>query len=163
MDIQSLGQVLPTLVPLDLANNPTPEQFHAAFCDLGQMDRGSASVGIWQGQTPWEFHKEGDEFLQVLQGEVTITLLINGSKKTYPLVKDSVFIVPARVWHRSHAEQPVTLLSVLASPHGPVSYAEDPRTGEQLVSVEDIMEETQGSETSKRIQSTSGESCSPIV
>ncbi|MEL6468615.1 MAG: cupin domain-containing protein [Cyanobacteria bacterium J06623_4] len=139
MNIQSLSQILPTLVPLDLAEAPTPEQFRASFHDLGQMDRGSAAVGIWQGQTPWEFHKEGDEFLLVLQGEVVITILIEGVEKSYPLVKDSVFIVPARVWHRSKADQPVTLLSVLASPHGPVSYAEDPRTGEQLVSEAEIL------------------------
>lgn len=139
MNVQSLGQILPTLVPLDLAEPPTPEKFRNAFHNLGQMDGGSAAVGIWHGQTPWEFHKEGDEFLLVLQGEVTITLLVEGTEKVYRLVKDSAFIVPAMVWHRSQAEYPVTLLSVLASPHGPVSYAEDPRTGERLVSESEIL------------------------
>lgn len=140
MNTQSLGQILQTLVPLDLSKAPTPERFRTSFHDFGQMDRGSASVGIWHGQTPWEYHQEGDEFLLVLQGEVTVTLLVDDQEKAYPLVKESVFIVPARVWHRSQAEHPVTLLSVLASPHGPVSYAEDPRTGEKLVSEEEILE-----------------------
>ncbi|MEO1590567.1 MAG: cupin domain-containing protein [Cyanobacteria bacterium J06632_22] len=140
MNIQSLDQILQTLLPLDLAEPPTPDRFHESFDDLGQIDRGSAAVGIWHGQTPWEFHKEGDEFLLVLQGEVVITLLVDGVEKVYSLVKDSVFIVPAKVWHRSQAQHPVTLLSVLASPHGPVSYADDPRTGEKLVSEAEILE-----------------------
>ncbi|MEL6263812.1 MAG: cupin domain-containing protein [Cyanobacteria bacterium J06626_6] len=139
MNIQSLNQIVQTLVPLDLATSPTPEQFRASFRDLGQMDRGSASVGKWQGQTPWEYHREGDEFLLVLRGEVTITLLVDDAAKTYPLVKDSIFIVPAKIWHKSDAAHPVTLLSVLASPHGPVSFSKDPRTGEQLVSEDKIL------------------------
>ncbi|MEL6492342.1 MAG: cupin domain-containing protein [Cyanobacteria bacterium J06634_6] len=138
-DAQSLSQTIQTLVPLDLSQSPTSAQFRTAFCELGKMDQGSASVGTWRGQTPWEYHAEGDEFLLVLQGQVTVTLLTDEAEKEYALVKDSVFIVPARVWHRSRAERPVTLLSVLASSHGPVSFAEDPRAGEQLVSEKEIL------------------------
>ncbi|MEO0807752.1 MAG: hypothetical protein AAFY33_15755, partial [Cyanobacteria bacterium J06643_4] len=84
MNTQSLGQILQTLVPLDLSKAPTPERFRTSFHDFGQMDRGSASVGIWHGQTPWEYHQEGDEFLLVLQGEVTVTLLVDDQEKAYP-------------------------------------------------------------------------------
>lgn len=141
MNIQPLAQIVQTLVPLNLAKPPTAESFRAAFYELGKMDRGSASVGAWQGQTPWEYHEEGDEFLYVLSGQVTLTLLVDGESKEHLLVPDSVFIVPSRVWHRSCAQHPVTLLSVLASPHGPVSYAEDPRTGTQLVHEDEIFAE----------------------
>lgn len=61
------------------------------------------------------------------------------SPKAYQLNKDDVFIVPAGVWHRSCAEQPVTLLSVLASTHGPVSYAKNPKVDKQLISEEEIL------------------------
>ncbi|MBE9064660.1 cupin domain-containing protein [cf. Phormidesmis sp. LEGE 11477] len=140
MNIQALDQIVQTLVPLDLSAPPDAESFRAAFCELGKMDRGSVSVGTWQGQTPWEYHEEGDEFLYVLSGQVALTLLVDGESKEHLLVPNSVFIVPARVWHRSLAQQPVTLLSVLASPHGPVSYAEDPRTKAQLVHADEIFE-----------------------
>ena len=139
MNSQSLNQIVSNLVPLNLAATPTPESFRAAFCELGKVDRGSASVGLWHGQTPWEYHQEGDEFLLGLEGNETLTLLIDDTAKAYQLDKDSVFIVPAKVWHRSHAEQPVTLLSVLASPHGPVSYADNPQKGAQLVSEDEIL------------------------
>jgi len=139
MNIQPLDQILPTLVPLDLELPPTADSFRDAFCELGKVDGGSASVGTWHGQTPWEYHEEGDEFLHVLSGEVTVTLLVDDDRKTYRLGPNSIFIVPASVWHRSYAQSPVTLLSVLASSHGPVSYAEDPRTGTQLVHADEIL------------------------
>ncbi|MEM6447660.1 MAG: cupin domain-containing protein [Cyanobacteria bacterium P01_D01_bin.123] len=129
--IHQIDQIAPTLVPLDLHQPLSLERLGESFSELGSVDKGSASVGTWFGQTPWENHA-GDEFLYVLDGEVSITLLRNDTPEDYRLVPGSVFIVPAQVWHRSHAEQPVTMLAVLASPHGPVSYAGDPRKDTEL-------------------------------
>lgn len=142
--IQNLDQIIPTLIPLNLQEHLSPEKFRESFADLGTVDQGSASVGIWVGRTPWECHEQGDEFLYVLAGEVEITLIEDDQNKRYNLTQDSAFIIPARLWHQSYAEQPVTLLSVLASPHGHVSFAEDPRQGDGLVQISSffVREET---------------------
>lgn len=134
-EIHQIDRITPTLVPLNLHQPLSLEHLGESFSELGAVDKGSASVGTWFGQTPWENHA-GDEFLHVLDGEVSVTLLRDDVSEEYRLVSGSVFIVPARVWHRSYAEQPVTMLAVLASPHGPVSYAGDPRTDTDLKAVD---------------------------
>ena len=125
--VYSVDEIIPSLVPLNLHQPITPEHVSESFVELGPVDCGAASVGVWHGQTPWENHV-GDEFLYILDGSVSLTLLRDDdAAHSYHLTAGQTFTVPAHVWHRSHAKDPVTMLAVLAAPHGPVSYAEDPR------------------------------------
>ncbi len=78
------------------------------------------------GRSPWERHVDGDELFHVLDGEVEVTLLGEDDSTWVTLPEGSIFVIPSGTWHRADARSVVTLLTLRATDHGPVSFAEDP-------------------------------------
>ncbi|MEM9274931.1 MAG: cupin domain-containing protein, partial [Cyanobacteria bacterium P01_F01_bin.143] len=105
----------------------TSIEIESAFVNLGSFDQGSVFLGKWCGQTPWEFHPDGDEFLLILEGNLLVTLLKDDYSQEILMDKGSTCIIPRAIWHRSRADFPVTLLAIIGSQHGAVSFAQDPR------------------------------------
>ncbi|MBE9045856.1 cupin domain-containing protein [Pleurocapsales cyanobacterium LEGE 10410] len=114
------------LIDLNQANSKDSADVRSSFIDLGEFDRGSVSLIKYAGETPWERHVDGNEFFYLLEGELRVTLLREDLQE-FVLTKGDTCIVPRNVWHRSKADSQVTLLALIASEHGAVSYAEDPR------------------------------------
>ena len=114
------------LIDLNKINSENSAEMRSRYINLGEFDRGSVSLIKYAGETPWERHVDGDEFFYLLEGELRVTLLTEDSQE-FILTKGDTCIVPRNVWHRSKADSQVTLLALIASEHGPVSYAEDPR------------------------------------
>ena len=127
MQIYNLEALIPKLSLLALENNPTQTEIESAFLNLGSFDNGSVSLGTWSGQTPWELHPDGDEFLLILKGSLLVTLLKDDYSQEILMDKGTTCIIPRGVWHRSRADSPVTLLAIIGSQHGAVSFACDPR------------------------------------
>jgi len=123
-DIQSALRSAPEI---DLEADPSFDQIRAAFPQLTTFDKGGITVGRFSGRTPWERHVASDEFLHVLDGEVEVTLLADDDPVRVIVPAGSIFVVPRGVWHRQVPRPVVTLLSLIPSDHGPVSFAEDPR------------------------------------
>ena len=123
-EIQSILRVAPEI---DLDADPTFDQIRAAFPVVAPFDQGAITVGRFSGTTPWERHADSDEFLHVLDGAVEITVLTDVTSNSVAVQKGSVFVVPKGLWHRQIAKPVVTLLSLIPTDHGPVSFAEDPR------------------------------------
>ena len=105
----------------------TYETFRAACPELAAFDKGAVTVGRFATQGPWEFHPDGDELLHVLDGQIEVILLTDDEPVHVFVRAGSIFIVPARVWHRQVPRPLATLLSALPTQHGPTSWAEDPR------------------------------------
>jgi quercetin dioxygenase-like cupin family protein len=79
----------------------------------------------FSGETPWECHDE-DELLHILQGEVEITVLLDGDARTVGFARaGQVVVVPRGRWHRQHARESTTLLFITGTTG--VSTARDPR------------------------------------
>lgn len=127
MQTYNLEALIPELSLLALENNPTPAEMESSFLNLGSFDDGSVFLGKWSGQTPWELHPDGDEFLLVLEGNLLVTLLVEDYTQEILVDRGTTCIIPRAVWHRSRADSPVTLLAIIGSQHGAVSRALDPR------------------------------------
>jgi quercetin dioxygenase-like cupin family protein len=110
--------------PGDLAFASTP------FARLATFNHGGIFVGRFTGQAPWERHLHGDELVQVLDGEVDLTVMTTRQPVRVTLRAGGVFVVPRGLWHRQHARTEVTLLSATPTPTD-ISFADDPRSGKR--------------------------------
>ena len=89
------------------------------------------AVGVFRTPTDswlWERHPDGDELLYLLEGELEMTLLLEGTSEQASLHPGSLFVVPKGVWHRPYARTDVQLLYVTPA-RTDTSTAEDPRSG----------------------------------
>jgi len=96
------------------------------FSRLAAFNHGGVFVGRFSGETPWERHRHGDELVQVLEGEVDLTVMTARKRLRVTLRAGSVVVVPRGLWHRQHARTGVTLLSATPTPTD-VSFSDDPR------------------------------------
>ena len=80
------------------------------FWDMEPFDGGSTWIGKWIGESPWEKHVKGDEFIHVLRGEVEIILITSDGKKSVFVSEGSIFVVPADHWHQQRARSEVIIL-----------------------------------------------------
>ena len=101
----------------------------AAAQDLGSFDAGDITLGHFTGTSPWERHVDGDELFYVFEGEVEVTLFHgeDDGRDQVIVPTGSIFVLPRGRWHRSVARNPVKLLTLRATDHGPVSFEDDPR------------------------------------
>lgn len=83
---------------------------NGSFWEMEPFDGGSTWVGKWQGESPWERHAKGDEFLHVLQGEVEIVVLSSNRKVSNLVPQGSIFVVPKNHWHKQIARSEVIVL-----------------------------------------------------
>jgi quercetin dioxygenase-like cupin family protein len=115
-DIQKALSHLPT----------TAKGAEAAFAKLATFNQGGIFVGRFSGQTPWERHSQGDEFVHVLNGEVELTILTDHESVYVMLRAGSIFVVPQGLWHRQVARtRMAALLSATPTPTD-ISTAQDP-------------------------------------
>ena len=128
MEIFKIATLLDRLPLIDLNRILQGDfaEMESSYINLGEFDRGSVSLIKYAGETPWDRHVDGDEFFYLLEGELRVTLLQENPQE-FVLTTGDTCIVPRNVWHRSKADFQVTLLALIASNHGPVSYDQDPR------------------------------------
>lgn len=80
------------------------------FWDMGSYEGGSTWVGKWQGESPWERHVQGDEFLHVLKGDVEVVVLTSSGKISKNVREGNIFVVPKNHWHKQIARSEVIVL-----------------------------------------------------
>jgi mannose-6-phosphate isomerase-like protein (cupin superfamily) len=87
------------------------------------------TVGVSRFSTHplWERHPAGDEFLQVFEGELDITVLTPDGPVESTLRPGAVFVVPKGLWHSPRPRGMVTLLYVGKTKGTQISNDKDPR------------------------------------
>jgi quercetin dioxygenase-like cupin family protein len=95
---------------------------------VGQFDGRSVKVSRFSEHPRWELHPQGDELLQVIEGELQVILLDGTERTEIVLGPGQVFIIPANVWHSPLARGPVCLLSMADYEGTRVSNDDDPRS-----------------------------------
>lgn len=129
MKASDTTRLLGMLNEVDLDDPDTTfRHVRAASKELGRFDKGVATLTRMRGQSPWERHAKGEELFYVVSGGVSFRLLTKSAERTVAVPKGGVFIVPRGVWHRSRAQRGTTVLVVRGSEHGPVTFADDPRS-----------------------------------
>jgi mannose-6-phosphate isomerase-like protein (cupin superfamily) len=113
------------LAPLRKLTGRQPNDPRAgeAFARLAEYRDGAIFAGSFDGDSEWERHRNGDELVQILAGETEVTLMLPEGAETLHLSAGMLVVVPQGVWHRFHAPQGVTLMTVTPQP---TDHTEDP-------------------------------------
>jgi quercetin dioxygenase-like cupin family protein len=93
---------------LEIGSQTTSEDAGAAMKILGDFNQCMVGIVYFSGTTPWERHPD-DELLQILEGEVVVTILGDEVREIL-LSIGSVFVVPRGLWHKQHSDRGVKLL-----------------------------------------------------
>jgi len=109
------------------------EQAHAnprgrANADFGMLNDYQLGLGRYTGQSLWERHRNGDELLYVMDGEVEITLLSEaGAEEREILRSGSLFVVPRDRWHQLNTSNEVSIFFASPPESGAERTRDDPR------------------------------------
>jgi mannose-6-phosphate isomerase-like protein (cupin superfamily) len=99
--------------------NRTPQTTAAeeadTFAKLAEYRDGAIFAGGFAGESPWERHPQGDEILQVIEGNVEL-MILDESVETIRLSAGMLAVVPGSKWHRLYSANGVTLMTVTPLP-----------------------------------------------
>ena len=104
----------------------TAAEADAAFAELAGYREGGIFAGSFEGQSPWERHRMGDELVQILAGETDLTIMAEDGPETLHLTAGMLTVVPKGCWHRFNAPNGVTVLTATPQPTDHVD-VDDPR------------------------------------
>lgn len=125
LECHDLSSRCAELATLRVEEATTESDAAAAMRVLGEFNGCMLGLVRFTGETPWERHDE-DELLHILEGEVAITVLLDGNARSVGVAHaGQVVVVPRGRWHRQHAHGTTTLLFVTGTTG--VSTARDPR------------------------------------
>ena len=114
VDIQAALARLPVL------QNRRPDtseaEAGAAFAKLADSEHGEIYTGRFVGESPWERHRNGDELVQVLAGETSLTILMPAGPTTLSMNAGMLVVVPRGCWHKFQAPKGVTVLTMTPTP-----------------------------------------------
>jgi mannose-6-phosphate isomerase-like protein (cupin superfamily) len=117
------------IAALPVLRNRTPEtqgpEAEAAFARLAETRDGGVFAGSFEGESAWERHRNGDELVQVLEGETQLTILIGAGRAVLEMKAGMLTVVPQGCWHKFHAPSGVTVLTMTPEPTDH-STADDP-------------------------------------
>ncbi|OEE43376.1 cupin [Enterovibrio norvegicus] len=85
------------------------------FGTLSDYRDGGIFIAHYSGSSEWERHP-GDELVQVIEGETTIYLLIDGEEKPVSLLAGELVVVPQGIWHRFSTPVGVKVMTVTPQP-----------------------------------------------
>ena len=114
---------------LDLAALARGAKLNARNKPLARFDGRTVHVSRFSEHPRWELHPRGDELLQVIEGELEVTVLKGAERAETVLRQGEVFIVPANVWHSPRPRGPVSLLSMADYEGTRTSNDDDPCSG----------------------------------
>ena len=103
-------------------------QASGAFKTLAPYRDGNLFSARFSGNGAWERHPNGDELVQVLEGETKFHIITEDEAQTHTLKAGMFVIVPQGAWHRFESPDGVTLMTATPKPteHLTVDVA-DPR------------------------------------
>lgn len=105
------------------------EEAAAAFATLAAFRDGGIFAGSFQGDSPWERHRNGDELVHVLAGATQLTVLTDAGPEVLDLTAGMLTVVPQGCWHRFHAPDGVTVLTATPQPTDHTTAEEPPHEG----------------------------------
>ena len=105
----------------DRSIDSTDEQLAGAFARLADTQMGSVFIGHYAGDSQWERHGQGDEYVAVVDGETEMTLIVDGADVTHTMTAGQFVIVPQGTWHRFHTPVEVKVMTITPQPtdHSP--------------------------------------------
>ena len=98
------------------SRTPESQDLDASFCELAPYRDGAIFLGHWAGRSEWEIHRKGDEVVMVVEGETTLTMLVDGAEHSHTLSSGEPIVVPQGTWHRFETPDQVKVMTVTPQP-----------------------------------------------
>ena len=99
-----------------------------AFATLSPFRDGNIFSAKFAGNGAWERHPNGDELVQVIEGETKFHIITDEGPQTHTLKAGMLVIVPQNTWHRFEAPDGVCLMTATPKPTEHLTVdVEDPR------------------------------------
>lgn len=100
----------------DRTSSTTDEQSKDAFAMLSEYRDGGIFITHYAGFSEWERHPQGDEFVQIVEGETCLVLLSNDGEQRNILSQGQLLVVPKGAWHRFESPKGVKVLTITPQP-----------------------------------------------
>ena len=110
------------LEKLTLLRGRTPQMTEAdrqgtkAFATLAPFRDGNIYSAKFSGDGAWERHPNGDELVQIVEGEATLHLMTQDGPQSHAVRAGMVIVVPQNTWHRFHSADGVSLVTATPKP-----------------------------------------------
>jgi mannose-6-phosphate isomerase-like protein (cupin superfamily) len=100
-----------------------------AFATLTPFRDGNIFSAKFSGNGAWERHPNGDELVQVIEGETKFHIITDDGKQTHTLKAGMLVVVPQGAWHRFESPDGVCLMTATPKPTEHLTVdVDDPRT-----------------------------------
>lgn len=76
---------------------------------------GGIFIVHYAGDSAWERHPD-DEVVMVVDGETTMTMIIDDQRRTLTMTAMELIVVPANTWHRFHTPDGVRVMTITPQP-----------------------------------------------
>ncbi|MEM9464026.1 MAG: cupin domain-containing protein [Actinomycetota bacterium] len=92
-----------------------------AFARLADTGAGAVFIAHYAGDSQWERHGHGDEYVAVVEGSTEMTMIVDGDDLTHTMTAGQFVIVPQGTWHRFHTPEGVKVMTITPQPtdHSP--------------------------------------------
>ncbi|MEO0491993.1 MAG: cupin domain-containing protein [Actinomycetota bacterium] len=104
-----------TFVPDRTPTSPDAE-IAGAFARLADTDAGAVFIAHYAGDSQWERHRAGDEYVSVVEGATEMTMIVDGAELTHEMTAGQFVIVPRGTWHRFHTPEGVKVMTITPQP-----------------------------------------------
>ena len=112
-EITTIAEALATVTFLE--GREPESNTDGTFATLARYRDGGIFAGAFSGTSTWERHSD-EEVVQVLEGAATLSLITEAGRQDHAISAGTVAVVPTGVWHRFHAPDGVTLMTVTPQP-----------------------------------------------
>ena len=89
---------------------------NSAYGFLSDFGNGGMFIANYTGFSEWERHPNGDEMVQVIEGETSLVLLIDNEEVPNKIKAGELLIVPQGIWHRFESPKGVKVLTITPQP-----------------------------------------------
>ena len=100
----------------DRSIDSTDDQLAPAFARLADTDMGAVFIGHYAGESAWERHVHGDEYVAVIDGTTELTMIVDGDDVTHTMSGGQFVIVPQGTWHRFRTPDEVKIMTITPQP-----------------------------------------------
>lgn len=126
IEAHHLLSAVDAMTPMVIGEGTTEEDEAASRATLGWMNNASVGIQRYEGVPPWEIHRDADELLFVVDGEMELTVMGDDGAEIVAVTSGMVVIVPKNRWHRPVAKTMVTLFSATPFTDSDIAFADEP-------------------------------------
>jgi quercetin dioxygenase-like cupin family protein len=107
----------------------TEAERQGAFGRVAPYRDGAIFTAKFAGTSAWERHPQGDEIVQIIDGETTLHLMTAEGRQSATLRAGMLTIVPQNTWHQFESPNGVCVMTATPQPTEHVrDDVQDPRT-----------------------------------